>query len=207
LFNQFNNQSTNMKAIFILFSILIGLGIQAQSTIEIPGKKDRVLEYDEYEKTEVTLKCTCEKDVMVAVLDKRSGEQLRGFGLASNGKATINVEETSVLVLRNTSRKPAEVEVKTSEHKPKKTRNDLVVVNFTLRNSSNKSIPLWIPNVMNPNLSPMSNSGVNLKYGQKIFFKENGKKYLLLVVNENIQKGQKIDVPELISQRKEELGI
>lgn len=196
-----------MKKTLILISFISAFGAQAQSTIEIPGKKDKVLEYDEYERTDVTLKCTCDKEVMVAVLDKNSGNQLRGFGLAPNGKATVFVEETSILVLRNTSKKTAELEVKSREHKVEKKGKDMVVVNFTLRNSSAQSIPLWIPSVMNPNLSPMSNSGVNLQYGQKVYFKENGKKYVLLEVDENIQEGEKIDVPKLIKQRKEELGI
>ena len=43
-------------------------------------------------------------------------------------------------------------------------------VPFTLRNNSLKSIPLKIPGVMNPNLSPMSNSGVDLAEGQKVYF-------------------------------------
>jgi len=49
-----------------------------------------------------------------------------------------------------------------------------IVVSFTLRNSSLKSIPLKIPGVMNPNLSPDSNSVVSLKIGQKIFFRHKG---------------------------------
>lgn len=87
-----------------------------------------------------------------------------------------------------------------------------VAVPFTLRNNSLKSIYLEIPGVMNPNLSPVSNSSVDLKVGQKIYFFEDGKKgafkkrYLLLEVTEAL-KDQKIDVEKLIRQRKEELGL
>lgn len=79
-------------------------------------------------------------------------------------------------------------------------------VPFTLRNTSMTSIPLWIPGVMNPNLSPVSNSGVDLKVGQKIFFKHRGKKYLLLKVTEE-QRDQTLNVPKLIRERKAELGL
>lgn len=71
-------------------------------------------------------------------------------------------------------------------------------ISLTLKNSSLKSIPLIIPNVMNPNLSPKSNSSVNLKFGQEIFYKHKGRKRLLLRVNNNIQDGDVIDVKELI---------
>lgn len=77
-------------------------------------------------------------------------------------------------------------------------------VSFTLRNTSVKSVPLWIPSVMNPNLSPMSNSGVTLKVGQKVYFKYNGKKKVLFVVTGE-EAGQTLDVPKLIRERKKEL--
>jgi len=79
-------------------------------------------------------------------------------------------------------------------------------VPFTLRNTSMNSISLWIPGVMNPNLSPVSNSGVDLKPGQKIYFKHRGKKYLLLEVSEK-QRDQTLNVPKLIKARKAELGL
>ncbi len=77
---------------------------------------------------------------------------------------------------------------------------------FTLRNNSAKSIPLNIPTVMNPNLSPFSNSGVSLKIGQEVFFYEGKKKYLLVSVTEDLD-GDTIIVNELIKQRKIELEL
>jgi saccharopine dehydrogenase-like NADP-dependent oxidoreductase len=47
---------------------------------------------------------------------------------------------------------------------------------MTFHNGSLKSIPLNIPGVMNPNLSPISDSGVTLEVGQKVFYFPNGKK-------------------------------
>jgi len=80
----------------------------------------------------------------------------------------------------------------------------LLAVPFTLRNNSLKSIPLKIPGVMNPNLSPMSNSGVDLKVGQEIFCKIDGKKVLLLTVTEDL-RDQTLKVDELIREKREEL--
>jgi biopolymer transport protein ExbD len=76
---------------------------------------------------------------------------------------------------------------------------------FTLRNNSAKSIPLQIPGVMNPNLSPFSNSGVDLKMGQEIFFTYKGKKRILLIVDENINHGDVVDVSKLLKERKKEI--
>jgi len=73
-------------------------------------------------------------------------------------------------------------------------------IEFTLRNGSMKKIPLWIPGVMNPNLSPMSNSGVGLKIGQKVYFKYKGKKELLLVVQESYHS-RVFEVSKLIKDR------
>lgn len=77
-------------------------------------------------------------------------------------------------------------------------------VSFTLRNNSLKSIPLIIPGVMNPNLSPKSNSGVSLKIGQEILFRYKGKKRVLLVVSSELE-GKKLDVAKLIREKKKEI--
>ncbi len=79
-------------------------------------------------------------------------------------------------------------------------------VTFTLHNSSLQSIPLKIPGVMNPNLSPKSDSGVALETGQPIYFKYHNKKYLLLEVGSKLN-GTTVDVPELIKERMEALGL
>lgn len=76
--------------------------------------------------------------------------------------------------------------------------------NFTLQNTSVNSIPLWIPGVMNPKLSPFSESSVGLAVGQKVFFKYKGKKEVLLVVSEEQDK-QTLNVLKLIKAREEEL--
>ena len=87
------------------------------------------------------------------------------------------------------------------------TQDDRTSIRFTLKNNSAQSIPLIIPNVMNPNLSPFSSSGVELVIGQKIFFKEKGKMYLLLVVDSKIATDAQINVDALLKERKKELGL
>ena len=79
--------------------------------------------------------------------------------------------------------------------------------NFILKNASVKSIPLIIPNVMNPNLSPFSESRVELALGQEILFRENKKKYVLLKVDDQIKNGDVIEVAALLKKRKKELGL
>ena len=79
-------------------------------------------------------------------------------------------------------------------------------VEFTLKNLTPKSIPLWIPSVMNPNLSPFSTSGVRLKIGQKIYFKHKMRKRLLLEVTTEYNE-QSLNVSNLIKERKKELKL
>ncbi|NQZ77828.1 MAG: hypothetical protein HRT61_17245 [Ekhidna sp.] len=79
----------------------------------------------------------------------------------------------------------------------------LEMIQFTLHNSSLKSIPLVIPNVMNPNLSPLSNSGVSLERGQKIYLKRGLTKVLLFTVDKGIEQGDKIDIAKLVAKLKE----
>jgi hypothetical protein len=85
--------------------------------------------------------------------------------------------------------------------------NEPLVISLTLANRSASSIPLAIPGVMNPNLSPMSNSGVNLELGQKVYFyskKGRRGKELLFITTEDLA-GQTLIVNKLIKERKKEL--
>lgn len=78
-------------------------------------------------------------------------------------------------------------------------------VPFKLVNKSLRKITLEIPGVMNPNLDRMSHSGVDLEVGQQIYFYHNGKRVLLLEVDETV-RNKKIDVRQLIKSRIKELG-
>jgi hypothetical protein len=76
---------------------------------------------------------------------------------------------------------------------------------MTFHNGSLKSIPLHIPGVMNPNLSPLSNSGIELEPGQKIFYFPNGKKgkkELLFEVDNTFRKDTILQIDEIIKQKK-----
>ena len=58
---------------------------------------------------------------------------------------------------------------------------------------------------MNPNLSPLSNSGVELAYGQEVFYFINGdkrKKGLLFVVGDQFKEGEVLEIDALIEEKK-----
>ena len=79
---------------------------------------------------------------------------------------------------------------------------------MTFHNGSFKSIPLIIPGVMNPNLSPFSNSGVSLDIGQKVYFLPDGKKKskaLLFIVDATFKKDTILQIDKIIEKRKLEL--
>ena len=78
---------------------------------------------------------------------------------------------------------------------------------MTFHNGSFKSIQLFIPGVMNPNLSPQSNSGISLDVGQKVYFfpKGNGgKKEILFMVDSKWENDTTLEIDQLIRIRKEE---
>ena len=79
-------------------------------------------------------------------------------------------------------------------------------IHMTFHNGSLKSIPLQIPGVMNPNLSPLSDSGVTLEVGQKVFYFPNGKKGkkdLLFEVTSDWKKDTILQIHEMIRQKKQ----
>lgn len=78
-------------------------------------------------------------------------------------------------------------------------------VSFTLLNKSIKDIPLIIPGYMNPNLSPMSNSGVTVRIGQEVYFRYKGKKRLLFIATAEME-GERLVVNKLIKAKKKEIS-
>jgi hypothetical protein len=210
---------------FTILSVLILLTVSCSTTnvLVIPANQSVEIDFSNYEQYDAQIKNTSMKAVEVAVLDEISGEQVRGFGLGIKANETVMVEKTSKLVLTNTNDDDLKVKVNISERKGEgsvsnsaenvtaakelKMPSNREYVNFTLLNNSAKSIPLLIPNVMNPNLSPFSSSGVSLKIGQEILFHEKGKKYTLLVVDDTIEEGAEIEVSKLLKARKKELGL
>ena len=80
---------------------------------------------------------------------------------------------------------------------------------MTFRNGSLQSIPLVIPGVMNPNLSPQSKSGVTLDVGQKVYFfpeRKGGRRELLFEVKADWKADTIIFIDKSIELRKKELA-
>jgi hypothetical protein len=71
-------------------------------------------------------------------------------------------------------------------------------ISFTLYNLLLKYIPLVIPGVMNPNLSPLSRSGVTLAVGQQIFIIRDRKRELLYTVPADHAPGTEVNCATLI---------
>ncbi len=208
-----------MRIILLLFAVLLFAACSTTSMIEVPANQSVDIETNEYKNSKVRLKNRSAKGINVKVVDKNSGEFISGFGLGAVGSAHVSVKENGQLKLINTTDKTIKVGYTVKENtyvlkakkaiepneKPQPAKRGSVQIYLT--NESANSIPLIIPSVMNPNLSPFSKSGVDLKMGQKIFFKNKRKKYLLLEVDESIKSEQTIEVSSLIKKRKKELGF
>ncbi len=190
-------------ALIILFSPFC---IGQQQRVSVPAGEEVQLRFSTEESTEVTLHNPSGSTLDARVLRDSDGKFVRGFGLGKSSKEKIRVESDAILFLRNDSEKEIEVSYETSTESSKGDFQSQGV-NLTFHNGSLASIPLIIPGVMNPNLSPQSNSGVTLDYGQKVFFKEKGKQYLLFEVDETFKNGDVLEIHDLIKARKKQLGI
>lgn len=195
-----------MKKLVLVASLLVGVSHGfSQEEVNIKKGSSVELTYDDFETSVVEIKNKTLQGFDVKVEDKTTRKWVKGFGMGPKAKVVVDVQPGQVLILKNDSKKDVDVSLNFVKRKaPKVEKANTASITFTLRNSSAKSIPLVIPNVMNPNLSPFSNSGVNLKLGQKIYYKKNGKKKLLLVVDESIENGEKVDVAKRIAKLEKE---
>ena len=188
-----------MKKILIGLLVMIFTGLSAQQAqIQLLGRQSIELDFVDYRFYALKLKNSSSAEIDVSTISRVSNEQVRGFGFAP--KSTVEevlIESDSYALFTNLSDDEALFSIEAS---PKVaapvTESD--GVSFTLRNNTLQSIPLIIPSVMNPNLSPKSNSGVYLKYGQKVYLRRGVSKKLILTVDETIREGALIDVDSII---------
>ena len=188
-----------------LLLIVFPLFNQAQDiNLKLDAGQEIYLDNPGYEYYAAEIRNNGFQEIAVSVKSKSNQDQIKGFGLSGMGKEIVGVEKENFLSIRNTGDKSLKVALTfTEQDRPQRSSSRLV--SFQLKNGSDKSIPLLIPSVMNPNLSPNSLSGVDLKMGQEILFRRNGKKHLLLKVDENIKDGDVIEVSELLQKRITEL--
>jgi hypothetical protein len=189
-----------MRKFITLLSITFSLVAFGQSTVEIPSGGRVQIGYPDQEDLAIELRNKSGKALEVATVNKVSGEKISGFGLGPMGKATVAVAELGLLEISNPSSKDVSIGYSITEAKPVIVAKEDVYINFTLRNETMKSIPLIIPGVMNPNLSPKSNSGVSLKIGQEVKYRKGGRTRVLFVVDESISEGDVVMVGELLAQ-------
>jgi len=190
-----------MRKLTLMMLFIAQVAMAQTENIQIAAGKSAELSYQEFAEYDVQLKNKTGKGIKVAVLNPETNEQIKGFGLGPTGKVVVEVPAGTILKLTNNNLVEAKVDLKfVDKESDGKSKRGKPSVSFTLYNSSLKSVPLIIPSVMNPNLSPLSSSGVGLKMGQKIYYKKGGKRKLLLIVDENIKQGDKIDVPRLIKK-------
>lgn len=199
-------KTTTIIIVFLL--VFTSCSTAQKSNLEIAQGTSMELDYPNYNMYELQLKNSTGADLEVKVENKSTGEFVRGFGLGPLGKVEVMVEQGSKIVFTNNSTRMGKLSVKILNTDVKlKGASNTNRISFKLINPSDESIPLIIPNVMNPNLSPNSSSGVDLKLGQELLFRNGLKRYILLTVGDSIKEGDEIDVFEILKQRKKELGL
>lgn len=191
---------------FIALIFFVPLMESPKSVVTLDSGAEIRLRFSSSAVTEVLLNTPSNSGVTVRVERVSDHYFIRGFGMSKSAKEKVLVESNAVLVLRNENNTAVEITYE-SDQSVQKTSPEKAGVNLTFHNGSLASIPLVIPGVMNPNLSPMSDSGVTLAFGQKVFFKEKRKSYLLFEVDGTFQNGDRLEIQDLIKARKKELGL
>jgi len=195
-----------MNKISLFFFLLVSLafGQKAErSQLVLPPKQIVQINYPLYQGFNVKIWNKSKFDLGVSAREQKTDSLVKGFGLDSGSSAVLEVNKGLYLQFENRYLAPLKVEYtlqKGVEGKKKSTKPLTPQRAFYLENNTAQSIPLRIPGVMNPNLSPFSRSGVDLPNGQKIFLDLNGKRILLLTVTDSIPHGARIDVATLIEK-------
>jgi len=192
--------------IFIFILLLSLMACSQNYTLYVAPNDVLDLRYDN-ELTDVRMVNKSGQDLEVQIKKDATNEKTGGFGFRPRGRVNVDLRRGQYIQVVNNSSRKIPLRIVPTQQEAIKKEASSKRISFTLSNTSDKSIPLIIPNVMNPNLSPFSDSGVDLVLGQEIFFKQKGRRYLLLKVDDSIKEGDKIDVPEVLKSRRKVLSL
>ena len=195
-----------MKKILALF-YLVSLTAVAQkanrSELIIPPKQVVQIDYPLYQGFNLKIWNQSKYVVGVSARDKQTDTVQKSFGLDKGSTTLFEVNKGMYLQFENRFLVPIKVAYtlrKGSTGAKNNARPLTPQRAFYLENNTAQSLPLEIPGVMNPNLTPFSRSGVDLVNGQKIYANVNGKKILIITVNDSIPQGARIDLASLIEK-------
>ena len=195
-----------MKKLILYFflSIYFAFGQKdIRSQLIIPPKQVVQIDYPLFKGFNLKIWNQSKFTVGVSTKDKLTDSILKSFNLEKKNNTLLEVSKDVYLQFENQFIVPLKISyiIRKGSFLEKKSFELLTPQrSFYLENNTAQSLPLSIPGVVSPKLSPFSRSGVNLPNGQKIYLNFKGDKILILTVTDSIAHGTRIDVAYLIEK-------
>ena len=197
---------SSMKKITVFFFLTSFFAFsqkENRSLLIIPPKQVVQIDYPLFRGYNIKIWNPSKYVIGVSARDKKTDSVKKRFGLDKGGSVLFEVNQGMYLQFENRFLAPVKISyaLRKGNSKGKEKNKPLTPQRaFYLENNTAQSLPLSIPGIMSPNLNPFSRSGVDLPNGQKIYAKVNGKRVLILTVNDSIPHGARIDVATLIER-------
>lgn len=190
--------------LIILFTPLLIYSQRIEtSKILIPPKQIILISYPLLTNYNLKIWNKSKFDLTISTHEQKTDSIIKKFIMEKGSSALLSISNEMYIQFKNKYLANLKVEY-SFQNGPSVKKNKIKPLTlqraFYLENNTAQRIPLIIPGVMNPNLSPFSRSGVDLKNGQKIFLDFNGKNILILNVTDSIKHGDRIDVGNLINK-------
>ena len=195
-----------MKKLIIFFFLSISFAFgqkDTRSQLIIPPKQVIQIDYPFFKGFNVKIWNQSKFTVGVSTKDKLTDSIIKSFNLEKKNNTLLEVSKDMYLQFENQFIVPLKISyiIRKGSFLEQKSFESLTPQRaFYLENNTAQSLPLSIPGVVSPKLSPFSRSGVNLPNGQKIYLNFKGEKILILTVTDSIAHGTRIDVAYLIEK-------
>ena len=195
-----------MKKLIIYFFLSISFAFgqkDTRSQLIIPPKQVIQIDYPFFKGFNVKIWNQSKFTVGVSTKDKLTDSIIKSFNLEKKNNTLLEVSKDMYLQFENQFIVPLKISyiIRKGSFLEQKSFESLTPQRaFYLENNTAQSLPLSIPGVVSPKLSPFSRSGVNLPNGQKIYLNFKGDKILILTVTDSIAHGTRIDVAYLIEK-------
>lgn len=169
------------------------------SSIYIPGKQELVLNYPSYKGFIIDIWNRGKFNLVFSKVFKENDSIIRTKTLKEGSFNSFSIDKFEFMRIKNELLVPGKISYKIRKgSKPKSNNFNKNSKSFFLVNTTIQNIKVYIPGVKNPTINSNTRLFLNLKIGQRIFFRFGNDMIELIKINDSIQNNSQINLADLV---------
>ena len=169
------------------------------SNIYIPAKQELILDYPSYKGFIIDIWNKGKFNLIFSQVFKKNDSVSKAKILKEDSFNSFFIDKFEFMRIKNELLVPGKISYKIRKgSKPKSNNFNKNSKSFFLVNTTIQNIKVYIPGVKNPTINSNTRLFLNLKIGQRIFFRFGNDMIELIKINDSIQNNSQINLADLV---------